>query len=701
MRPPEPSVLPRRAAAAAALLLCLAVGCWGPVGERALLLPVLGPVPGAFLMLFALLWAASILLLVAHPRGLSFRDSAVRILLLALAARLLVFGHPPSDDVYRYLWEGRLLGGGISPYGLPPDDPSLAALAGTDPFWPSINHPDMSAAYPPVLLALFAVAGKAAYHPASLKALAAAADLATVAVILTLLARRGLSARWAILYAFNPVVLVAFAGQGHFDALQNLCVAAGIALWDRKRWRAMFVALALAVQIKYVALAAVPFFLRRENLRHLWIGVCCALLPLAPFLWRDGAGVFNSLFQFGIEFAFNGPVHGLLRWVFAGAIAPATGVCAVLLAAALAVGLRLFHPALSKRFAGDPVSGVLFAFGALLVCSPTVHFWYLTWALFLLPLRPSLSWLVLSLTAAAVFVTDAVWAATGQWRLPAWAFGVEWGPFLLLLAVEGRRLLLRFRAPVPDDTPETVSVVIPAKNEAAFIAGTVRAARGDDAVCEVIVVDGGSSDGTRVRAAGAGARVLLHRRPPESGGGRGGQIRRGVRRARGSVIAVVHADTVVGRPAFTRMCTVLRCQPMVAGGTLGGGLDNGRWPLWLVDWANDLRAAFFGIGFGDQVQFFRRQPVVDGDLFPDIPLMEDVEMSLRLQRLGRVVHLFGDARISGRRWRSRSGRRTMLVLRLFFSYLFGRAFSRPDAAALYRRYYQNRFPGRSSSADRL
>ena len=672
--------------AALALFVCLLFGRWGPVGERLSALPGLGPVPAGFLFGYGLLWAASIMLLIVFPAGLSFFGAAWRILLVALAARMFLFGHPPTDDIYRYLWEGRLVAEGISPYGLPPADPALSVMAAGDPFWGRINHPDMSAAYPPVVLALFAAAGKIAYHPWSMKALAAAADLGTTAMILLLLAHRGLNARWALLYAVNPVVLLSFAGQGHFDALQNLLVAAALVLYDRKRWRAMFLMAGLAIQIKYVAIIAAPFLVRKENARYLWVGVLAVLLPLAPYHWLHGPALFSSLIRFGTGFAFNGPIHSLFRWG-AGAIGPATAICGGLLAAALAFGAWVFHPARGSRFQNDPVSGLFFAFGALVLCSPTVHFWYLSWVLVFLPLRPTLSWMVLSLTAAAYFVTYGVFAQTGHWRLPAWAFAVHWLPFFVLLCGDGSRFAARMRRKSPDLSPTGVSVVIPAKNEAGHIFETVNAAQKDDAVCEVIVVDGGSTDDTRDRAATAGARVLVHRRPPEEGGGRGGQIRQGIFQARGGVVAVVHADTVVAPPGFSRMLTVLARQPMVAGGTLGGGFENGRCSLRLVSWANDLRAAFFGIGFGDQVQFFRREPVAGDDLFPDLPLMEDVEMSLRLQRLGRVVHLFGNGRISGRRWRSGAAGRTLLVLRLFFTYLAVRPFARPDAAAMYRRYY--------------
>jgi hypothetical protein len=69
--------------------------------------------------------------------------------------------------------------------------------------------------------------------------------------------------------------------------------------------------------------------------------------------------------------------------------------------------------------------------------------------------------------------------------------------------------------------------------------------------------------------------------------------------------------------------------------SVGGVFNDSGWRMRLIEFLNDFRFVFTGIGFGDQVQFFRRKPVLERNLFPIIPLMEDVEFSLRLKRLGR------------------------------------------------------------------
>ncbi len=153
------------------------------------------------------------------------------------------------------------------------------------------------------------------------------------------------------------------------------------------------------------------------------------------------------------------------------------------------------------------------------------------------------------------------------------------------------------------------------------------------------------------------------------------------------MIAIVHADTLVTAPTFQRILNVLSKQPILAGGAVGSVFDGNDGFLRLLEFANDFRAVFFGISFGDQVQFFRRKPVVKQNLFPSIPLMEDVEFSLRMHRIGPQVFLFGSALVSARRWRSDGFKHSVLVIRLLAVYLWQRVWKKPDTLSLYRRYY--------------
>jgi len=677
--------------AALVIACCLKGGFFGHIGKVDLNLNIFGKktvlLPaGRFILLFSITWALSLCMLLLFPRQLSMKRSFLLILALSAVCRLALLPHEPSDDVNRYLWEGRMLNEGISPYHHAPDDPSLAGLAKDDPFHAHINHPSNPAAYPPFILYLFSFVIRAGYSPMVIKVLMILFDMGAVGFLLFLLNRRHLDLRWSVLYAFNPVILYSFAGQGHFDAVQNFFLMGAIYFYHRKSWGRMFLFAGLAVQSKYVAAVTIPFLINRDNFKFLWVAAVTITTPYLPLVDTQWLQLFSCIVKFGEDYAFNGSIHGLLRAALGG-IHPATDVCKILLVASLFFGFFYFHPKRCCRFTDDPVPGCLYSLGALLLLAPTIHFWYLSWIIPFLALRPSLSWIVLCLTIGGYFVANGISHHTGEWKLPVWAQITQWLPFYLIFWHEIYLFWHRARSPVDPQPPRSVSVVVPVKNEAKLIKACIDALFLDKAVCEVIVVDSFSTDRTPAVAGHAGAKVIKYDVEPENGGGRGGQIYTGVMAARGDAVAIVHADTLATAPAFTRIIEVLGRNPAISGGALGGIFDDSNWRFRFLELANDFRMVFFGISFGDQVQFFRRKPVVEQDLFPRIPLMEDVEFSIRLHRVGRQIFLFGEALVSSRRWQTMGYRNSLSIINRVASYLWKRLWGNPDTLAMYRSYY--------------
>lgn len=200
-----------------------------------------------------------------------------------------------------------------------------------------------------------------------------------------------------------------------------------------------------------------------------------------------------------------------------------------------------------------------------------------------------------------------------------------------------------------------LSILMPALNEAAGIEATLIAlqplrARG----VEIILADGGSTDGTAQRAAPWVDAVTT------SCCGRAVQMNTGAARARADALLFLHADTRLPPLADVRVLQAL------AGSAVWGRFDvdiEGRpWMLQVVAALMNLRSRLSGIATGDQAIFVSRAAFEHVGGFPVQPLMEDIEISRRLKRLSRPACLRQRVCTSGRRWEQRGVWQTIVLM---------------------------------------
>jgi rSAM/selenodomain-associated transferase 2 len=221
------------------------------------------------------------------------------------------------------------------------------------------------------------------------------------------------------------------------------------------------------------------------------------------------------------------------------------------------------------------------------------------------------------------------------------------------------------------DARVALSIVVPVLNEAESVAAflsTLAPLRAESA--EVIVVDGGSDDGTLERAHGLCDQLLSAPR------GRARQMNAGARAARGTRLVFLHADTRLPPQAGHLICEALEGH---AWGRFDVTIEGAHPLLALIAWAMNARSRLTGIATGDQAIFVRRE-AFDG--FPDLPLMEDIAFSRSMKRKGWPACLRTKVSTSGRRWESRGVLGTMLLMwRLRLAYALG-----ADPARLAERY---------------
>ncbi len=343
--------------------------------------------------------------------------------------RVLLLAMEPSDDVYRYVWEGRVQLAGFSPFVTPPDDPALAHLRDAD--WSKINHPDYPAIYPPVaqfeFLALAGVSqvlDRWACPPVYLmKLLHTVWDVLVVVLLGRCLRRLGRDPRWAIVYGLCPLVLTAFAIEGHLDSLMLLFTAAVGWAVVTKRMRLAGVALGLAIATKLVFAVLLPWFVVRHG-RAAWAAVVVVVLSYLPYA-AGGSAVFSSLQRFST----SGEFLSLLGML--GVTSFDTGLARGVAGSLLVVILLVL--AWRRHEWYDYARG---ATGALLLLMPIVHFWYFVWVLMTLPFGIRARWVVAAAAMVRYFEAPRSLAVTGTWHMPAWVPAAVWAPFLLTWVIE-------------------------------------------------------------------------------------------------------------------------------------------------------------------------------------------------------------------------------------------------------------------------
>ncbi|HYH86262.1 MAG TPA: TIGR04283 family arsenosugar biosynthesis glycosyltransferase [Pyrinomonadaceae bacterium] len=192
----------------------------------------------------------------------------------------------------------------------------------------------------------------------------------------------------------------------------------------------------------------------------------------------------------------------------------------------------------------------------------------------------------------------------------------------------------------------SLSIIIPALNEAHSIGATLDAVRALRGSVEVIVVDGGSVDATVEISCGRGARVV------ECGRGRGLQMHAGACAARGQVFWFLHADTFPPHGAAEMIAEALSDARVVGGNfrvLFGGGRAAARFLTWLYP-----RLRMLGLCYGDSGIFVRREIYERIGGFKPFPIFEDLDLVRRLRRAGRMAHVRATVVTSSRRFEGRS-----------------------------------------------
>ncbi len=474
-------------------------------------------------------------------RGLGARGAGLLIVLGGLAVQLAAASAPPhgSDDLYRYVWDGRVQAAGIDPYSYVPSAPQLAGLR--DPaLWPDhptawcvapgtadpdsagpltagctlINRPAVHTIYPPVAEAYFTVVYLFGPSPGGYRSVQLAAVVVSGAVALALLALLHRSRRplWpAALWAWCPLVAIQEGNNAHVDVLSALLTVCALGLLARARRTRGTVGgaalLGLAVAAKFDPVLAVPASLRRRPFAVLAAVAGAFAATYVPHLIAVGTKVIGFLPGYLREEGYdNGSRFALLGLVVHGK--PATALAALVL---IVTALAVYRTADENR----PWRGATVMTGTALLVTTPLYPWYAIPLVALVALDGRVEWLAVA--GANFFASLAAAAGAGGTASVRLGYGAALATVLGGAVLRARRTtasveLERARHPEPADAAARrhdgeplVDVVLPCLDEQEALPYVLKRMPPG---YRAIVVDNGSTDDSARVAASLGALVV-------------------------------------------------------------------------------------------------------------------------------------------------------------------------------------------------
>ena len=347
---------------------------------------------------------------------------------IAIATRLILLFMYPGDDMWRYLWEGYIQNQGFSPYEYAPNAVELDPL--NTPWRSLINHPSVSAIYPPITQLGFR--SLAAISPSVLlfKTSFAIADLLTC----WLLTKR-FSYLEASFYAWNPLIIYSFAGGGHYDSWFILPLVAAWIYFDRNKFNSQSLLITslligISIAVKWISLPILGFlswlaYLRKNFITAIIIFIV-GMIPLCLsalfFCNSDSCSLIPTSSTF-VSHGRSAEFFPHLLAKFWHASIKTNSIFAIPLGS-IALFLLLTRTKI-QQFSRD-------FFAALLIISPIIHGWYFTWIIPFAVGTKNLGVKLVSLSAFVYFVLPYRQALGNRdWNLTDTETWLLWLPFVL------------------------------------------------------------------------------------------------------------------------------------------------------------------------------------------------------------------------------------------------------------------------------
>ncbi len=357
----------------------------------------------------------------------------------AVLIRILFINNFPlgSDDIYRYIWDGKVQYNGINPYLYPPNASQLNHLTST--IIPGkVNFPEMKTIYFPLSQWLFylgySISGEEVW---GLKLLMLLFEMITVTGTLFLLKIREMSAGYVLLYALCPLILIHIGIDAHLDGYGFTFFILFLLFYlkpaDKNAIRKIIslIFLGFALSVKPAFLIALPaIFLYESDIKRKIIFPLIPVFILAiqfiPYL--STPDLFQALLKFARNWTFNGSIFNVIN-VFLEHNQKSRLICLIL----YAISFTAYYFFMKRR---KIEFDLYYTYLLLLLFSPVVHPWYIGWLIVLLPVVPRLSGIFYAALSSITIITVINYQLYGLWQEYPLLIFIEYIPVIIFLTGE-------------------------------------------------------------------------------------------------------------------------------------------------------------------------------------------------------------------------------------------------------------------------
>jgi hypothetical protein len=365
-------------------------------------------------------------------RSRSSNATVLIVIAFAVVFRLSILFAPPylSDDIYRYVWDGRVQAAGVNPYRYIPAAPELAHLR-DDVIYPKINRRDWAhTIYPPVAQVVFFLTTRISESVVWMKATMLIFDLVTIWAVAQLLTLLGRPRQLLLLYAWHPLVIWEFAGSGHVDAIAIGFIALAFLAWQKKSNAGAGLMLACATLVKLFPLVLLPAMLKRGRWRIGFVFAITIVVGYLAYLSVGPRAVFGSLPGYTQEMGLlKGQPYYALSLVHKLFGLELSGIVYMIATVIVMGALALWVLLRGARSEDTLKHAMVLATATTVLFAP--HFsWYFCWLVYFLCFTPRLAIFYLTIASFLLYATwlgdspDDMFLINSVIYLPALLIGI-------------------------------------------------------------------------------------------------------------------------------------------------------------------------------------------------------------------------------------------------------------------------------------